>query len=325
MLRTVVDDPIDPFRISELSDGDLKQDPARLADEAASIAMLGGRRVVRIRGAADGTAKIFESFLSDPAGDALILVEAGELGPRSSLRALFENAKNAATIACYADGREQIESLIRSRLAAEGLAPEPDALDYLLQNLGSDRGVTQNELEKLILYAGPKAAADKPGEKRMVTLDDARASVGDNAGSSLDEVIDAAMTGDLDGLDTALARANGRRHQRHRHPERAFAPPDAASSRRRAPRNRQRCRGGDQRLPAAAALQPETIRTRTNAVVEPAAPRPGAGARPRGGGAMQIDRPARCFDLRPDAFPDCSRRAFRAPLVEKVGARSARR
>lgn len=207
MLRTVVDDPTDPFRISELSDGDLKQDPARLADEAAAIAMLGGRRVVRIRGAADGTAKIFESFLSDPAGDALILVEAGELGPRSSLRALFENAKNAAAIACYADGREQIESLIRSRLSAEGLAPEPAALDYLLQNLGSDRGVTQNELEKLILYAGPKTAADKPGEKRMVTLDDARASVGDNAGTSLDEVIDAAMTGDLDGLDTALARA----------------------------------------------------------------------------------------------------------------------
>ncbi len=203
MLRTVVDDPTDPFRISELSDGDLKQDPARLADEAASIAMLGGRRVVRIRGAADGTAKTFESFLSDPAGDALVLVEAGELGPRSTLRALFEGAKNAAAIACYADGCEQIENLIRSRLAAEGLAPEPAALDYLLHHLGSDRGVTQNELEKLILYAGP----GKAGEKRTVTLDDARASVGDNAGSSLDEVIDAAMSGDLDGLDTALARA----------------------------------------------------------------------------------------------------------------------
>ncbi len=203
MMRGVVDDLADPFRISELSEGDLRQDPARLADEAASIAMLGGRRVVRIRGGADGLTKIFERFLNDPAGDALVLVEAGEISPRSSLRSLFESAPNAAAIACYADDANALEGVIRTRLAAEGLAPEPAALEYLMGNLGSDRGVTQNELEKLVLYMGP-GGADK---KRVVTLDDARASVGDNAGSSLDEVIDAAMGGDLDMLDKALARA----------------------------------------------------------------------------------------------------------------------
>lgn len=203
MARTVVDDLSDPFRISELTDGDLKQDPARLADEAASIAMLGGRRVVKVRGAGDATAKIFEGFLENPAGDALVLVEAGELGPRSSLRALFEGAANAAAIACYADDAGTLETVIRARLAAEGLTPEPAALEYLRDHLGSDRGVTQNELEKLVLYAGP----GKEGEKRAVTLDNARASVGDNSGSSLDEVIDAAMGGDLDGLDIALAQA----------------------------------------------------------------------------------------------------------------------
>ena len=203
MMKTVVEDLADPFRIAELSDSDLKGDPARLADEAAAISMLGGRRVVRVRGATDGMAKIFGSFLAHPAGDALVLVEAGDLGPRSSLRSLFEGAENAAAIACYADDRGTLENVIRSRLAGEGLVPEPAAMQYLLESLGSDRGVTQNELEKLILYAGP----GKPGQKREVTLDDARASVGDNAGSSLDEVIDAAMDGNMEGLDTALARA----------------------------------------------------------------------------------------------------------------------
>jgi len=203
MMKTVVEDLSDPFRIAEISDSDMRQDPARLADEAAAIAMLGGRRVVRVRGATDGMAKTFESFLASPAGDALVLVEAGELGPASSLRKLFENAPNAAAIACYVDDMNALEGVIRSKLAAEGLVPEQAALEYLLENLGSDRGVTQNELEKLILYVGP----GKPGEKRMVTLDDARTSVGDNAGTSLDQVIDATMGGDLAALDTALARA----------------------------------------------------------------------------------------------------------------------
>ncbi|HEY4344840.1 MAG TPA: DNA polymerase III subunit delta, partial [Parvibaculum sp.] len=201
--RSVVDDLSDPFRVSDLTDGDLRQDPARLADEAASIAMLGGRRIVRVRGAGDTVAKVFEGFLADPKGDALIIVEGGELGPRSSLRKLFEENASAAAIPCYADDAATLEDTIRKRLARDGLTPEPAALQYLTSHLGSDRGVTLNELEKLALYMGPKTS----DEKQSVTLADVRACVGDNADSSMGDVVDAATGGDLPALDIALARA----------------------------------------------------------------------------------------------------------------------
>lgn len=204
LAKSVVDDLADPFRIADLSDGDLRQDPARLADEAAAISMLGGRRVVRVRGAGDSVAKIFDGFLADPAGDALIVVEGGDLGPRSSLRKLFEDADNGAALPCYADDAAALEEVIRRQLGKDNLVPEPAALDYLNAHLGSDRGVTLNELEKLALYMGP---ASKGEAKRSVTLEDARACIGDNAGSSLDEVVDAAAGGDLPALDVALARA----------------------------------------------------------------------------------------------------------------------
>lgn len=203
LARSVVDDLSDPFRISDLTDADLRQDSARLADEAAAIAMLGGRRIVRIRGAGDPAAKIIESFLADPKGDALIIVEGGELGPRSSLRKLFEDNASAAAIPCYADDAATLEDTIRKRLARDNLAPEPAALQYLTSHLGSDRGVTMNELEKLALYMGPKAG----GEKQTVTLADVRACVGDNADTSMDDVVDATTGGDLPALDLALARA----------------------------------------------------------------------------------------------------------------------
>lgn len=206
LTRGVVEDPNDPFRIVDLSEADLKSDPARLADEAASISMLGGRRVIRLRGFGDTQTKTIEAFLAHPIGDALILVEGGELGARSSLRALFEGADNAAAIACYADDARALEGVIREKLAQDGLMPEPAALDYLLGHLGSDRGVTLSELEKLGLYMGPAGAGAK-GEKRSVTLQDVRVCVGDNASSSLDDVVDATVTGDLQALDLALARA----------------------------------------------------------------------------------------------------------------------
>lgn len=204
LCKSVLDDLTDPFRFIELTDADLKHDPARLADEAAAISMMGGRRVVRVTSATDTLSSLLKSFLDNPVGDALIVVEAGELTPRSRLRKLFEEANTAAAaLPCYADDAAALEQVITTTLAREGLAPEPDALAFLSSQLGRDRGVTMRELEKLCLYMGP--AAD--GRKRALTLADARASVGDNAADGLNALIDAASSGDLPALDAELARA----------------------------------------------------------------------------------------------------------------------
>ncbi|MFL6689163.1 MAG: DNA polymerase III subunit delta, partial [Alphaproteobacteria bacterium] len=86
LAKSVVSDLHDAFRVSELDEAVLTADNARLADEAAAISMLGGRRVVRVRGAGNSLAELFESFLDDPKGDALVVVEAGDLSKNSSLR-----------------------------------------------------------------------------------------------------------------------------------------------------------------------------------------------------------------------------------------------
>src|SRR5258707_8685075 len=152
LARSVVSDLNDPFRVAELDEAVLDADPARLWDEAAALSMIGGRRVVRVRGAGNGLAKDFERFLSDPKGDALIVVEAGELTKSAALRRVFEEADNAAAIACYPDSERDLEEVVRSALKAFGLGIEPDALEYAVSRLGSDRGVTRVELEKLALY-----------------------------------------------------------------------------------------------------------------------------------------------------------------------------
>ncbi len=51
LAKSVVPDLTDPFRVSDLDEGTLDSDPARLADEAQALSMTGGRRVVRVRGA----------------------------------------------------------------------------------------------------------------------------------------------------------------------------------------------------------------------------------------------------------------------------------
>ncbi len=207
---TVVEDPGDPFRVVELTGAAIKSDPPLLADEAAQLSMTGGRRVIRVVDATDGIAEALKNFLENPRGENLVIIEAGNLGPRSSLRKLFQKAGNRASIGCYEDDSRGLMAVINETLGRHGLRATPDALSFLAQNLGSDRLVTRNELEKLALYAGGKTSAKGNGGSGAggaVTLDDAMACIGDSAAMSLDSIAYAAASGDPRALDRAFERA----------------------------------------------------------------------------------------------------------------------
>ena len=197
LIKSVVPNLKDPFLIADLDDSILASDPARLFDEAAAISMLGGRRVVRVRGAGNTLAKLFERFLDAPVGDALVVVEGGDLSRGTGLRRVFDDAENAASIACYGDSARDLPDVVRETLRAAGLTIAPEALADAAARLGSDRGVTRRELEKLALYAH--------GQKQ-VTLDDVRAVLGDEAEVRSEEALDAAGQGDMKRLDLALER-----------------------------------------------------------------------------------------------------------------------
>lgn len=202
LLKSVVPDLTDPFNVSDLSESVLADDPARLADEAASISMMGGRRVVRVRGASNDLAELFESFMDDPVvgtkgGEALVVIEAGDLAKTSALRKLFDGHKTAVAVQCYPDSVRDLGDVVRDALRAEGLSIAPDALEDAVSRLGSDRGVTRREIEKLLLYMYGK---------KQVTLEDVRAVMGDEAEARSESACDAAGSGDLAKLDRELER-----------------------------------------------------------------------------------------------------------------------
>jgi DNA polymerase-3 subunit delta len=79
------------------------------------------------------------------------------------------------------------------------MAVAPEALDWIVERLGGDRGQTRSEVDKLLLYK-----AD--GADKTVTLDDAMAVLGDTAAIGIDDVIAATFDGNLVALDRALDR-----------------------------------------------------------------------------------------------------------------------
>ncbi len=190
----IVPDPQDAFRVARLDEDRLKADPAVLADELQAISMFGGRRLVWLRLRTDGQAARVAEALDRPAGDGFLLVEAGNLGPRARLRTLFEEANDLAAIACYADSERDLAALIDGWLRDQQLTADADARAYLLAELGRDRAVSRQELEKLALFF----ADDR---QRHVDLATVEALIGESGAADAQDVVRAALEGQPDALE----------------------------------------------------------------------------------------------------------------------------
>ena len=75
LVRSVVDDPSDPFRMTELSGEEVVANPAALADAARAISMTGGRRAVRVKNATARIERAVTALLGLPTGDTLTVVD----------------------------------------------------------------------------------------------------------------------------------------------------------------------------------------------------------------------------------------------------------
>ena len=199
LAKTVCDDVKDPFRVVDIAGDVLKHDPARLADEFGAMSLMGGRRVVRVRPAGEESAAALENLVEAVAGDALIVIEGGNLTPRSTLRTLAETEACLAALPCYMDNEAALQGLVENAARERGLAVEADALDWIVERLGGDRGQSRSEIDKLLLYKEGDGA-------KTVTLDDALAVLGDTAAIGIDDVVAATFDGELVALDRALDR-----------------------------------------------------------------------------------------------------------------------
>ncbi len=190
----IVPDPHDAFRVARLDEDRLKADPAVLADELQAIPMFGGRRLVWLRLRTDAQAARVAEALDRPAGDGFLLVEAGNLGPRARLRTLFEEAQDLAAIPCYADSERDLAALIDDWLREQGLTADAQARAYLLAELGRDRAVSRQELEKLALFF----ADDRD---RRLDLETVEALIGESGAADAQEVVRTALEGKPDALE----------------------------------------------------------------------------------------------------------------------------
>jgi DNA polymerase III subunit delta len=141
------------MRLTRISAAEIRKDPAMLLDGIKAQGFFPGARVVFVEGAADGLTKIFQAALLEwQEGDASVVVTAGQLAARSSLRKYFEGHANSFAAAIYTDppSREEIEATLAKAGLHDVSADAMVDLTTLARVL--DPGDFNQTMEKLGLY-----------------------------------------------------------------------------------------------------------------------------------------------------------------------------
>lgn len=153
------------MRLTRIQASDLRKDQALLSDATRAAGFFPGPRVALVEDATDGLTETLGAALNDwRAGDAQIVVAAGNLTGKSALKTLFEKHLNAVCIGLYDDppSREDIEQA----LAKAGLTRiDPAAMtDLTTLARALDPGDFRQMLEKIALYKYQDATPLTPTE-----------------------------------------------------------------------------------------------------------------------------------------------------------------
>ena len=214
LVKQVVPDAADPFRLADLDGDAVNADAALLYDEATALAFGGGQRAVRVRRLTGRIADAVIDFVREPVGEARVVLEAPGTARKSAIVAAAIGSAAAAAVPCYRDESRTLRDLVSETAKKAGLRPGPGVVDYIADRAGSDRALTRREIEKLALFVGavpeegPNANpnADPNTGPKPIDLAQTQAVIGDTALLTLDSLVDAAFEGRMADIERMLLR-----------------------------------------------------------------------------------------------------------------------
>ncbi len=185
----------------DLDGATLKNDPARLADEAASLSLFGGARHIRVAGVGDESLAALEALLSAERVGNPVVALAPSVKTTARIVKLALDSPLALVHACYAPSGAEAAKLAAAIARDHGLRATAGAAARLAEAAGGDRAVITREIEKLALYLD--ADEGRPADLDEVALDAVGADMGN---SEIARAVTAVVDGDPAALGVELGR-----------------------------------------------------------------------------------------------------------------------
>jgi len=190
------------MRLSRMSGGDLRKDGSLVLDAIKATGFFPGPRVVFVEEATDGLADAIGQALQDwQPGDAVLVVTAADLKPKSALRSLFDKHPAVVSVGLYDDppSREEIAGAMQRAGIAQVGGDAMTEITSLAQAL--DPGDFRQVLEKISLY--------KYGDSTPLTPAEVAAMAPATIEAEVDDLIDAVAEARAPAVGPLFRRLEG--------------------------------------------------------------------------------------------------------------------
>jgi DNA polymerase-3 subunit delta len=129
----------------------INDQPEALIDEIQTVSMFNDQKIIIIEQPIDKNIELFEEAFTALPDHTLIIILASNLSKTSKIRKFFENSEQYFSCANYEDDFRSNSQQIQNLEKSINKTLNRDIKNYLNQNLSSDRMISKNEIEKLIL------------------------------------------------------------------------------------------------------------------------------------------------------------------------------
>jgi DNA polymerase-3 subunit delta len=184
-----------------MSSGEIKTDPASLADEASAMSLFGGKRAIWIEPASKDVEEGVIGLLDAAAVESVVVAIAGQLPKTSPLLKLAEASPRALAFASWAPEGQDAERMVSDLGRRFGLKVGPPVAARLADSTGNDQAIVAQELQKLALYLGASPESPRDLDHEAIDAVGAESAEGDFL-----RLADLALTGEIDELADELAR-----------------------------------------------------------------------------------------------------------------------
>ncbi len=178
----------------------LKADPARLADEAASISLFGDARWIRLTSFGEEALPAIAALLEAANAGNPVVAIGGALKATSAMLKRVLADPVAMACANYPLDEDKAGDLALAMAREQGIRLQPEAGQAIAAAAAYDRAVMAREIEKLALYLD--AAPERPVDAGLLAIEAIGAGEGEG---KLSRLVDAMFDGRPEALAAEMA------------------------------------------------------------------------------------------------------------------------
>tara|TARA_B100001996_G_C18571325_1_gene558546 strand:+ start:21 stop:1043 length:1023 start_codon:yes stop_codon:yes gene_type:complete len=165
-------------------------------EETRSFSMFSEQKLIYIENIKEKHLEFFENIEFE-GNKVLVIIKSENLNKNSKIRNFFEKHKKYAAIPCYDDDVRSIMKLISQFQLDNKIKFDSDIKNYLIQNLSTDRLITKNELEKILLIIDHK-------QNKEIKLENVQEILNDSSSNSLNIINEHVMYGKVNQVSKNL-------------------------------------------------------------------------------------------------------------------------